>query len=43
MVLGSSRAHAGKQHLTTRLMGLILVAMELQFGLGGHKALMAAG
>ncbi|MBD3851999.1 MAG: MarC family protein [Acidobacteria bacterium] len=41
MVLASSRIHAGKQHFATQFMGLILVAMGLQFALEGYKAFMA--
>ena len=40
MVTASSHVHAGKQKIVSGFMGLILVAMGLQFALDGYKAFM---
>ena len=41
MVSASSRVHTGKQKIVSAFMGLILVAMGLQFALDGYKTFMA--
>jgi multiple antibiotic resistance protein len=43
MILASGRIHSGGQGYVSRFMGLILVAMGLQFVLEGYKAFMVAG
>lgn len=42
IVLASGRVHGGRQKYVSSFMGLILVAMGLQFALDGYKAFMSA-
>ena len=43
MIVASSRVHHGGQQFVSQFMGLILVAMGMQFALEGYKAFMAGG